>query len=1655
MRSRLLTSFALIIAALSVFVLLWAFPSLMARAATGTLSSLAQTVVSDGTAPFDSLAGNGRDTGATNGIVRTRDTFTLSWSFVVSVAGDVTFTQTLVNARWDQSSAGSCSQGVNAISADQRTITCTLTNLTVGSGSYPLRAVADGGAPNGAAITGEVSAGSVQSAPLALTVSATPNMNIGTMDLFPIVSNGPGSFSSTTGYYFDVPVAMWADVVGVFDGFSGLKGIESVASPLTFSAVPSSSAALLVSCSAGAAGGTRPALPDPSGGNGRTVLNATRNSGSWSCSQSAAGAPVSVTVTGADTSLNSYPTKSANNSTIANNKAYFAVGYVRMWVPKSATNPNTTTTFSTRITQFDPISVSGTSNLEAAFAPNQPDPGTCVSGAYANCSAVVVNRVPQAVRPDVRVSDANLGPLPGSSVSWDGLGQVTAGTKYYASILSSVPIANDTMTNITMCLKWNPSQSSLDASKPILTATSPTGANATIEYGTRVYSSLSEYQAADCGRPGTGAQWFSSISAAGGAASVTAVRITFNAALNAGASLSADVPLIAGSGLTAGEVSGYFGTLSSQETSPLASSYNPTSATGLSGTRVTHLDARTGVSIAWDTATSSLPAVREIAVTPRLLAGQTAKDTKVFVTLPSACFDYVPGSASISPASLTPAQLGQDGIACTGDDGTPAVLEFAYGDMTATPEPITFRTNISPRTAVPSNHTVQATISSPSDPASSSAHSASATLSVSAVAGFSVAKTADTGRVTEGTPFNYVITWRNGSASQSGGAKVVDVMPFPGDSRGSSGFSALAVNSVTAPVGAVVEYSALDPATALALAEAHPDGEHSLFQWTTSKPHTVTAIRLVIANIATNTSGSAQVNVAAVGVEAGGTVNNDLYGVASFAPTPIRAAVPLEIQTLGTTSLTVTQTANLGEITAAGQSLRYSIRVTNTGQEALSSVSVSDHDFTGTGLAPTVSCPSMVLAAGASVECHTSAYIVPQADLDSLEQISNAVTAVGTTPSGSTVSATDTVSTPVRARSDLTLTQIPSPNNLSFAGSTVTYSLTATNSGTRTLSNLSVHSGAFNGSAALAILNCPTATLAPNASVTCTTSYAVTQADLDGLTALIHQATASATDTSNTTVHSNRTQTTVPLIRTPGVSLSKTAEVASFGAVGDSIPFAFTITNTGNVTLNGAGVTEVTFSGSGTLGAISCPQTSLAPGDSLSCSASYLATQSDLNAGAVTNVAKAFALFNSSRVESSESSITVPARGINPGISISTSSDREFVSRAAEEVNYTFVLTNTGNVTLTGIAPEIPTAGFNGHAGLTAGDISCPSASLDPRASMTCTARYIVTQRDIDALANVTLDSAVRASAGATVVTAAADQVVVDIDPVAHLDVAATASRSATTQAGDTILFTLTLVNDGAVTLTNVTAAVAANGFNGTGSLGAIACPPSLALTPGQSATCTVSYTVNQADIDELDELRLTADAAGMFAGSSFETRFLREANDTAQVFISPRENLSVVKSASLAELSAAGTEIDYEFLIINSGTTTLFDVRVQELNFTGRAPLSAVLCPSDLSVLAPGESARCRVTYVASDADLFSSTIRNTAVASGVTSLNSRSRPVTSPESTAVIAVNTQGSFSSAGSEGKLTLTGAARSAQLIAASLALILGTGAMISARRWRRS
>ncbi|HXF86185.1 MAG TPA: LysM peptidoglycan-binding domain-containing protein [Anaerolineales bacterium] len=141
--------------------------------------------------------------------------------------------------------------------------------------------------------------------------------------------------------------------------------------------------------------------------------------------------------------------------------------------------------------------------------------------------------------------------------------------------------------------------------------------------------------------------------------------------------------------------------------------------------------------------------------------------------------------------------------------------------------------------------------------------------------------------------------------------------------------------------------------------------------------------------------------------------------------------------------------------------------------------------------------------------------------------------------------------------------------------------------------------------------------LDPNETLVCTSTYSITQADLDA-GSVTNTATASAGS-----VMSNQSTVTVTLSpQTRLLSLTKTANPVSYNQVGQTITYTFVITNIGTLTLGPAQFT-ITDNKLGPPLNCGADNTTLAPNQTVTCTATYTITQADLSAASIQNSATA------------------------------------------------------------------------------------------------------------------------------------------------------------------------------------------------------------------------------------------------------------------------------------------------------------------------------------------------------------------------------------------------------------------------------------------------
>ena len=450
----------------------------------------------------------------------------------------------------------------------------------------------------------------------------------------------------------------------------------------------------------------------------------------------------------------------------------------------------------------------------------------------------------------------------------------------------------------------------------------------------------------------------------------------------------------------------------------------------------------------------------------------------------------------------------------------------------------------------------------------------------------------------------------------------------------------------------------------------------------------------------------------------------------------------------------------------------------------------------------------VTLAPGGVLEC-TATYQVTQADLDA-GAVNNTATATGTPPTGPPLTPTDTVTVPGTQTPDLTLVKVADKTSVSTVGETITYTFTATNTGNVTLTDADITDPLPD----LSALSCESpvgtavttpVTLAPGGVLECTATYQVTQADLD---AGAVNNTATATGTPPTGPPLTPTDTvTVPGTQTPDLTLVKVADKTSVSTVGETITYTFTATNTGNVTLTDADITDPLPD----LSALSCESpvgtavttpVTLAPGGVLECTATYQVTQADLDAGAVNNTATATGTPPTGPPLTPTDTVTVPGTQ-TPDLTLVKVADKTSVSTVGETITYTFTATNTGNVTLTDAditdpLPDLSALSCESPVGTA---VTTP-VTLAPGGVLECTATYQVTQADLDAGAvNNTATATGTPPTGPPLTPT--DTVTVPGTQTPDLTLVKVADKTSVSTVGETITYTFTATNTGNVTLTD------------------------------------------------------------------------------------------------------------------------------------------------------------------------------------------------------------------------------------------------------------
>ncbi len=557
-----------------------------------------------------------------------------------------------------------------------------------------------------------------------------------------------------------------------------------------------------------------------------------------------------------------------------------------------------------------------------------------------------------------------------------------------------------------------------------------------------------------------------------------------------------------------------------------------------------------------------------------------------------------------------------------------------------------------------------------------------------------------------------------------------------------------------------------------------------------------------------------------------------------------------------------------------------------------------------------------------------------------------------------------------------------------LAGQTITYTYTISNIGsTDTVDVISLSDPHPN----LSPISCPQAfpiVLGPSASVQCTATYVVTDADVlgDGVTAPSIQDTATVQGISNSYPLTAAASKTINFVPKPHLTLAKTGDVRTSVGKGMPVDYVYTLTNDGNTPLQGPAAINDPNLNSPAVCALGAGAT-LPIGGTTTCTGTHLLTQNDLNVRWVDNTAWATAYYNGFTVTSNSAYLRVLVPGLLLVMSSCNSAPPCAVGSMAtvtglnQTVYYTYWLTNRLSY-LMYLAKVTDSRG--------ASNFTCSAWNLIAAgATVSCSRSYSAyTQADMDNPLGQFLDTGTAsASSGKPSNTATA---AVNVTQTPQFTLTKTANVTQALSLPATITYTYKFTNTGNVTLgppysVSDDKTVPQGGCSGmTGTL-----------APGAYITCQRTYTVTQTDLDN-GSIVNHATATATFtksAGPLTVNSTPPPATATVWTYIGAR--LGLLKTPNTTVYGAESQQITYTFTLKNTGSVPLTGPYGVHDSLIG-----AISCPGATSPLPQGASTVCNTaTYTISANDMLQPSVTNQAWATATaTDTNTQITSVPNP---------------------------------------------------------
>ncbi|MCL1038685.1 hypothetical protein L2750_16270 [Shewanella submarina] len=314
--------------------------------------------------------------------------------------------------------------------------------------------------------------------------------------------------------------------------------------------------------------------------------------------------------------------------------------------------------------------------------------------------------------------------------------------------------------------------------------------------------------------------------------------------------------------------------------------------------------------------------------------------------------------------------------------------------------------------------------------------------------------------------------------------------------------------------------------------------------------------------------------------------------------------------------------------------------------------------------------------------------------------------------------------------------------------------------------------------------------------------------------------------------------------------------------------------------------------------------------------------------------------------------------------------------REGEQVTWDFVITNTGDVTLTDIVLTDDQLG--GDITLAACGVASTDLTLEPGESVTCTMTGTATQGQYRNVATATGIYTDESGTQLAVDDTDPSHYLGNQDPMPAIDIEkstngedADAPTGPEIGEGGMVTWTYVITNTGNVTLTNIALSDDRLG----GDITQAACSitaADLSLAPGESLTCIMTGSAMLGQYDN------TGSVTGVYTDDAGQQTQVNDADMSHYLGIDdtgfglPRVDIEKYTNNVDADTQEEGPEIIegerviWRYEIFNSGDITLTDLQLTDSVI---GAISADNCVPGLDVLAPGDSITCTLEGIAGEA--------------------------------------------------------------------------------------